>query len=168
MFRFSHVAVLALALGAGPELVVAQSGGAADSIVVEVAGATHVMTRATLAALPQDTVRGREHDGSMATFVGPTVVSILAHAGANLAGLRGAARLSQYVVVDARDHYHVVFSIAELSPEFLTRHVILALTVDGKPIPAPLGPFRIVAEGELKPARWVHEVTGLRLESAAP
>ncbi|HXO78143.1 MAG TPA: hypothetical protein VN824_22970, partial [Puia sp.] len=58
-------------------------------------------------------------------------------------------------------NYQVVFSLAELDSSFTDRVVILADQVDGKPLPAGTGPFRMVVPGEKKPARNCFQVTGM-------
>lgn len=144
---------------------VSVSAQAASDIQVEVAGVGHVLTVSDLRSLPQDTVRGRVHDGPEQVFVGPQLTAVLKRAGASLDSLRGA-RLAQYVVVEARDNYRVVFSIAELDKGFISRQVILAHSVDGHALPTEQGPWRLVVEGELRPARWVRQVSALRVRSA--
>jgi len=138
---------------------------AADGIRIEVAGATRALSSAELRALPQDTVRGRAHDGPEHVFVGPTLGAVLAAGGARLDSLRGRA-LAQYVLVEARDAYRVVFAVAELNPAFTGRRVILARTSDGQPLTPTEGPWQVIVEGELRPARWVRQVTSIRLRPA--
>lgn len=150
------------ALITAPSPVAAQ---APDDLQVEVNGVTHVLTAGALKNLPQDTVRGRMHDGPEQVFVGPRLSDVLRQAGGSLDSLRGA-RLAQYVVVEARDNYRVVFSIAELARDFTSRRVILAHSVDGSALPPEQGPWRLVVEGELRPARWVRQVSALRVRAA--
>jgi hypothetical protein len=136
-----------------------------EGIVVEAGGATQALTATTLLSLPQDTVRARAHEGPEQVFVGPSLATILAHAGARTDSLRGRA-LARYVVIEARDGYRVVLAIAELSAAFTGRRVILAHTAGGQPLPANEGPWRLVIEGELRPARWVRQVTAIRVRDA--
>jgi hypothetical protein len=89
----------------------------------------------------------------------------LAAGGARLDSLRGRA-LAQYVLVEARDAYRVVFAVAELNPAFTGRRVILARTSDGQPLTPTEGPWQVIVEGELRPARWVRQVTSIRLRPA--
>jgi len=49
---------------------------------------------------------------------------------------------------------------------FTDRVIILADQVDGAPLPANKGPFRIVVPGEKKPARWIWQVTTLAVRFA--
>ena len=41
--------------------------------------------------------------------------------------------------------------------------IILADKRDGKPLAATEGPFRIVAPGDKRPARWIRQVTAFRI-----
>ena len=76
--------------------------------------------------------------------------------------LRGP-RMSEVLLVEAADGYRVAFSLAEVDPAFSERDIILADKRDGKPLDAKEGPLRIVAPGDERPARWVRQVTALRL-----
>src|SRR5262249_25887238 len=81
--------------------------------------------------------------------------------------LRGAA-LAQEVLVEASDNYRVVFAPAELDSAFSDKVVILAYAKDGSPLDASEGPFRVIAPGEKRPARWVRGVVRIRLRPASP
>ena len=68
--------------------------------------------------------------------------------------LRGPA-MTTYVLAEAADGYRVVFSVAELDSGIMDSEVIVADTPDGAPLGDKLGPFRLVAPHEKRPARWV-------------
>jgi hypothetical protein len=55
----------------------------------------------------------------------------------------------------AEDGYKVVFALAELDSGITNSEVLVADTVDGAPIDAKRGPFRLVAPHDKRPARWV-------------
>lgn len=74
--------------------------------------------------------------------------------------MRGVA-MATYVVAEASDGYRVVFSLAELDSDFLDSEVIVADTLDGAPLGAKQGPFKIVAPREKWPARWVRMLKSL-------
>ncbi len=63
--------------------------------------------------------------------------------------------MANYVIAEAEDGYRVVFSLAELDSGVLESEVIVADTIDGVPLSAQQGPFRLVAPHEKRPARWV-------------
>jgi hypothetical protein len=71
-----------------------------------------------------------------------------------------------YVIVEAADGYQAVFALSEFDPDFTDRVIILADRRDGKPLPPPEGPFRLVVAGEKRHARWVRGVTTLDVEQA--
>ena len=94
------------------------------------------------------------------------MADVLARVGAPLGeALRGAA-LASYIVVEAADGYRVVLSLAEVDPALSPTAVLLADTVDGHPIGADDGPFRLVVEGDARPARSARQVTTITVRSA--
>ena len=83
--------------------------------------------------------------------------------GGGLALTQTGPALAQAVVVRAADGYTVVFGLAELDPGVRTNRIILADTVDGAPLTAEDGPFRLVAEGDVRPARSVRQVSAFQI-----
>ena len=75
--------------------------------------------------------------------------------------LRGNA-IASYVVASATDGYQVVFSLAELDPGFTSNDIIVADTIDGKPLFAYQGPLRIVAPKDARAARSIRHVAAPR------
>jgi hypothetical protein len=62
-------------------------------------------------------------------------------------------------LVTARDR-----SIApELDPAFTDKQVLLAFLKNGKPLDEKEGPYRIVIPSDKKMARWVRQVTTLKI-----
>jgi hypothetical protein len=70
-----------------------------------------------------------------------------------------------YLLVEGRDGYKVVFAIGEIAPDVHDGTVLLADSVDGKPI-TENGPFQLVCTGEKRPARWVRNVVAIRVMAA--
>jgi hypothetical protein len=70
------------------------------------------------------------------------------------------------VVVEAQDGYRAVFAWAELDPTFMDKSVYVVTMRDGKPLLGNDGPFQLVVPGEKRPARWVRQVTALRIRKA--
>lgn len=82
------------------------------------------------------------------------------------AGLEtGKKSLSKYVLVTAADSYKVVFSFAEIDPDFNEQSIIIATHVDGKPLPQGEGPFRLIVPNDKKQGRWVREVKSITVTS---
>ena len=80
--------------------------------------------------------------------------------------LRGK-QLALYVRASAADGYRAVFALAELDPGFRTDVPIVSARCDGHALDANDGPLRIVVPGDLRPARWVRQLTALDVLSAA-
>jgi len=107
-----------------------------------------------------------DRDGQEPHYAGVPRIDLLRQAGVTLgAELRGK-NLTKYVVVKATDGYEVVFALPEIDPDFTTRTVLLADRVDGKPLSAGTGPYRIVVPGEKKPTRWVRAVNAIEVRAA--
>ena len=61
--------------------------------------------------------------------------------------------MATYVIASAADGYRVVFSLAELDPEFTGSKIMVVDRTNGQPLLADQGPFRIVAPNDLAGAR---------------
>ena len=121
---------------------------------------------ADLKAMPHTDVTGKDRDGKEHTYSGIPLVALLKQAGATVGGELRGENLSKYVIVKAIDGYEVLFALPELDPEFATRTIILADSVDGAPLPSGVGPYRVVVPDEKKPARWIREVKSIEVRFA--
>src|ERR1700744_5612231 len=119
-----------------------------------------------LAQYPQTDVTRKDRDGKDHTYSGVILSAILQKAGVTLGkDLRGE-NLTKYVLVEASDGYQVTFALAELDKDFTDRTIILASQVDGAPLAAGDGPFRIIVQDEKKPARCIKMVTAIKIAFA--
>ena len=140
-----------------------QAQRAPDSLLVEVAGQVTVLRAADLAGLPRDTARTTFPGGATLTYTGVKLTDVLRRVGVPVDTLRGPAKVTR-VLVEAADGYRALFSLAELSPSFGGRHVLLADQVDGHPLPANEGPWRLAAAGDGdEHGRWVRQVAAIRV-----
>ncbi len=130
--------------------------------MVDAAGHTTNLTAAQIASAPHVTVNVKDHD-TPATFDGVPLAALLTTAGVQLGDKLRGQRLTEVLLVEAADGYKVAFALAEVDPAFATREIILADKRDGKPLDAKEGPLRIVAPGDKRAARWVRQVTVLRI-----
>lgn len=104
-----------------------------------------------------------QDEGRAVVYEGVLVAELLKKAGAPLgAELRGNA-MASYVLATASDGYQALFSLAELDPAFTSNTVIVADTIDGKPLFAYQGPLRIVAPKDSRGARSVRMLTKIEL-----
>jgi len=120
------------------------------------------LTVADLKAMPRKTLKvDNAHSKKKEVYEGVLVEDLLKKAGVPQGeALRGQA-MASYVLVEAADNYRVVFALEEFNSSFMDSEIIVADTMDGAPIPGALGPFRLVAPHEKRPARWVEMVKSL-------
>ena len=121
---------------------------------------------AELKAMPHTDVTGTDRDGKEHRYSGVPLYDLLKQAGVTLGSELRGENLTKYVVVKAIDGYEVLFTLPEIDPDFTTRTILLADSVDGAPLPAGVGPYRVVVPGEKKPARWVREVKAMEVRFA--
>ncbi len=159
--------VLSFAASAAAQTVTAAKSAPTTELLVEVEGGRSILMKAAdLAKLPRKEVKATDHDGVEGIYSGHELREIIGPAGAKLGkDLRGPA-VAQYLVIEAADGYHAVYSITELDPDFTDKVVILADKRDGKLLDAKSGPWQIIATNEKKHARWVRQVTALKVKLA--
>lgn len=122
-------------------------------------------TPTQFAALPHSTVTVfNGHTQSDEVYSGVPLVDLLARIGVPT-DPRGKQFLL-YLVAEGSDGYKVVYSLAEVIPTVHDATVFVADSEDGKPIPAAEGPFKLIANREKRPARWVHNLIAIHVESA--
>ncbi len=125
-------------------------------------GKQTVLSRADLEALPHVKVQANAHDVS-ATFEGVAVKAVLEKAGVAFGEALRGKRLASCLLVEAADGYRVVIALPEMDPGFTDKQVVLTFLKDGKPMDAKEGPYRIVIPDEKRPARWIRQVTTLKI-----
>jgi hypothetical protein len=72
-------------------------------------------------------------------------------------------KLASCLLVEAADGYEVVIALPEIDRAFTDRQFVLAFLKDGKPLDDKEGPYRIVIPDEKRMARWVRQVTALKI-----
>jgi hypothetical protein len=157
------VAVAVLALACGPVPVAAQATPAATLKVTGDVRTPLSLSSDEIKSMPRTHVQVKDENGASVTYDGVLVGELLKRAGAKIgAEMRGNA-VATYVVASASDGYQVVFSLAELDPAFTGSEVIVADTIDGKPLFAYQGPWRIVAPKDTRPARSIRMLQQLEV-----
>ncbi len=106
------------------------------------------------------------HSHAKQTYSGVPLVELMEKVGAPIPEAVKGKALAEYVVATGSDGYKAVLSLAEIEPGFHPGTVIVADTLDGKPLGAQGGPFKLVVEEDSKPARWVHNLVKLELKQA--
>jgi DMSO/TMAO reductase YedYZ molybdopterin-dependent catalytic subunit len=126
------------------------------------------LTSSDLKNMPRKTLKVvNPHDKKTEVYEGVALEELLRRAGVPQGEkLRGAA-MANYVIAQATDGYSVVFSLAELDSGIADADVLVADTMDGAPLGANVGPFRIVAPHEKRPARWVRMLKSITVVRAS-
>ena len=131
-------------------------------LTVIVEGVARSVPAASLRSLPRDTMQMTFHDQPAVTYEGFSLAAILKTVGVRPDSLRGPA-LATRIVTESADGYRVVLALADLDPSLGTRRVLLADRMDGKPLPAAEGPWRMLVGGDLRPSRSARQVLRIRI-----
>jgi hypothetical protein len=127
-------------------------------------GQKAVLTLPELDSLPRVTINATQH-GASHEFEGALLGDVLAQVGAPAGKAIRGQELAGVIVIEARDGYKVALDLAGTDPVMRAgERVILADHMDGKPLDANAGPFQLIVEGDLRPARAVRMVSVIRLE----
>jgi hypothetical protein len=125
-------------------------------------GKETVLARADLEALPHVKITASA-SGKPATFEGVALRSVLEKAGVEFGETLRGKRMASCLLVEAADGYHVVIALPEIGPGFTDKQIVLAFLKDGNPLDDKEGPYRIVIPDEKRMARWIRQVTKLRI-----
>jgi hypothetical protein len=128
------------------------------------AGKQTVLARSEIESLPH--VKVVTHgSGNNATFEGVALKTVLEKGSVEFGGSLRGKRLASCLLVEAADGYRAVIALPEIDPDFTDKQIVLAFLEDGKPLDAKTGPYRIVIPDEKRMARWVRQVTALKIVS---
>lgn len=161
--------VFALALTA---LLLGPTFATAEEVLLRVGGAVDKpleLTRADLAAMPRDEfqIPSRADRSVMENWSGVPMIEILRKAGAPVGERLRGRNMAAYVVVIAADGFRAVYALAEVEPRFSPeRRILVADTLDGKPLGGDFGNLRIANQGEAEFSRWVRQVVALEVRLA--
>ncbi|MVN76578.1 molybdopterin-dependent oxidoreductase [Hymenobacter sp. HMF4947] len=163
--------LLAAALGAGLAMATlpnayGQAAPAAPPATLRLEGLVttpRTFTAAELAALPHIEQKTTDKEGKQHVYRGVALREVLHLAGAPEGkGIHGQV-LAEAVLATAADGYQAVFALPEIDVDFSPQTILLADRRDGQPLPPHDGPYQLIVPLEKKPARWVRQVTSLRV-----
>lgn len=126
-----------------------------------------VLTKSDIESLPHVKLTiPAPHDSdskAQVTYEGVTLKSLLEKAGVEFGHSLRGKRMASCLLVEAADGYRVVIALPEIDSDFTDKQVVLAFSQNGKPLDAKEGPYRVVIPDEKRMARWVKQVTALRV-----
>lgn len=119
-----------------------------------------------LKAMPHTSVTFHNaHANADEAYSGVRLADLLAKLGAPLgSALRGKA-LASYIVATGSDGYKAVLALGEVDPSFHPGEVLVTDAMDGKPLDAHAGPFKLVVTEDKRPARSVRNLVSIELAS---
>lgn len=153
---------LAFAFAASPR---AAAQTASAPAVLKIGG--NVTTPLTLSAPDLKSMRRKTlkvvnpHDKKTEVYEGVLLSDLFTKAGAPMGHQLRGATMTTYVLAQASDGYRVIFSMTELDSDFADSDAIVADTLDGAPLSANEGPFKLVTPHDKRPARWVRMLQSL-------
>jgi hypothetical protein len=127
-------------------------------------GRTATIAAADLSGLPRVSFAFDAH-GQKHVYEGPLLIDVLAKVGTPTGKDIHGPALADAVIVSAADGYQVVFGLGETDPGTRANRMVLADRADGAPLGAKDGPYKLVVEGDLRPARGVRMVTSIEVRS---
>jgi hypothetical protein len=145
----------------------AEASSGKPLIIVGANGERGVFTPQTLREYPQTTVTIFDrHTNKKETYGGVPLIDLLAKLGVKRGAEMKGKALAQYVAATGSDGYVSVVALGEADPEFHPGTVLVADTMDGKPLDATAGPFRLVVSEDKRPARSVRNLVKIEVRSA--
>jgi DMSO/TMAO reductase YedYZ molybdopterin-dependent catalytic subunit len=134
-----------------------------ETIIVGPTGKSLVITPQVLADLARAEAVMINH-GAPHTYEGVRLTELLRLVGAPTGARIHADADRDYLVVTGGDGFRAVFSLAETDSSVQHRAVILADHMDGTPLTLHDAPYRIVVDGDQKPARSVYAVSRIEVK----
>jgi len=135
----------------------------AQQLTVQIGGEkATVLTRADLEVLPHVKVTTTKA-GTSTVFEGVALEAALEKAGVQFGESLRGKRLASCLLVEAADGYRAVIALPEIDPAFTDKQTVLAFLKDGKPLDDKERPYRLVIPDEKRMARWVRQVTALKI-----
>jgi len=135
-----------------------------SSLTITFGDKTATWSPEAFAALPHVSLTAfNEHAKANQTYSGVPLMTLLKPLG--VPDKPHGKDLRLYLLAEGTDGYGVVFAVAEANPDVHVGNVIVADAMDGQPL-ADDGAFKLVLEGEKRPARWVRNLATIKVKSA--
>jgi len=153
--------------GSGAGSAAATSESAEVLVVTGAPGQRAVFTPRSLREYPQTTITVFDHHANQKeTYGGVPLIDLLAKLGVPHGKDLMGKVLADYVVATGSDGYKSVIALGEVDPAFHPGVVLVADTLDGKPLDAKTGPFRLVVSQDKRPARSVRNLVTIEVKTA--
>lgn len=136
------------------------------NLTVTIDGKATTLSIAELAAMPQTTVTvHNEHTKAEETYGGVLLSTVLAKYGFPVDKTTHQKMLRSYLVAEGTHNYWVVYSMTEVEGTEHDGSVVVATSINGKPLGAD-GQLKLIDSGDKKPQRWVRNLTSIAVKNA--
>ncbi|HVZ18865.1 MAG TPA: molybdopterin-dependent oxidoreductase [Terriglobales bacterium] len=130
-------------------------------------GKTVTVTSTELKTMPRHSVSvTNPHTKAEEHYEGVLLSDLLAKIGAPMGKALHGPTMLTYVKAGASDNYNVLFAMAEIDPGTHVNEIIVADTMDSKPLDAKQGPLKLIVPGDARPARSVRMLTSISVQQA--
>ena len=161
---FAATGAMAQATGEMP-MEHASHGKPSTALTISYEGKSKTWTPQELSQMPQTAVDlYNAHTKATEHYAGVPLIDLLKTIG--VPDKPHGKDFQLYLVAEGTDGYKVVYSLGEVTPAVHDGTVLVADTLGTAPLPADSGAFQLVAAGEKRPARWVRNLTSIRVLSA--
>ncbi len=134
------------------------------SLTLTIDGKATALSLAELQTMPQTTITvHNEHTKADETYAGVALADLLARYGLPADQSHHHQMLRSYLTAEGTDKYFVVYSVAEVEPSAHNATVIVATTMDGKPL-GDDGQLKLIDSADKKPQRWVRNLTAITVK----
>lgn len=168
VFAFALVIFAPLAILSGQETLHQAPATRSTSLTITYHAKTLTLSPSELAALPHTTVTVfNGHSKGNETYSGVPLITLLGKLGVPQGEAVRKELFMTGVVAQGTDGYKVLYSIAEVDPTVHTGQILIADSLDGKPIGAD-GAFKMISTEEKRPARWVRNLDKISVVTVTP
>jgi hypothetical protein len=136
--------------------------------IINADGKSTLIASKALKALPRRKAEIKDAGGKTVVYEGVVLATVLEKAGIKLEKELKGPRLANYLLVEAKDGYRVIFALPEIDPTMSDNLVLLADSRNGQALDGKEGPLRMIVPHEKHHPRWIRQVIRISELSAPP
>lgn len=147
-------------------LVLSAALAQSQQLAIETQGGKQiVLAKSDIESLPHVrlTIPGSHDSAGPISYEGVALKSLLEKAGVEFGHSLRGKRMASCLLVVAADGYRVVIAMPEIDSDFTDKQIVLAFSENGRSLDAKEGPYRIIIPDEKRMARWVKQVTTMKI-----
>lgn len=127
-------------------------------------GARRTISQAEFQRMPHQTLTvTNPHTKKQEKYEGVPLRALLDQVAVPAGEKLRASEMRDYIAISAKDGYEVVIALVEIDPMFQQNQILVADTLDGKPLDEKHGPLQLVVPEDQRRARWVRMVNKISM-----